>query len=294
MSQTINLHMILNHIGDCVFVMILFYNIKDYIEKNNIFINFYCLSEFHKQLNEFNVSNNIKLLDYKEEGLNIHPTNNHFDYNFLKNIIGISFNEFYVNFYNNLLKELNINYTLTNLSYKDEDLLVRYNNLNNKYNNELKNIDFLVINSIPFSKQIEYIETDWNNFCIKLNNKYNIITTKKIEGIKCTLDYDLTLKDIASISTNIKNIIGINTGVIVGLFNEYTLTNIDNCYYFDHNVFYSYPKFKKVNNLNDLEFLFNDKLIENFNNNIEISYSYDNYYIFLIIFILIFLFLYYC
>ena len=59
------------HLGDSVFIMILFYNIKDYIENNNIIINYYCLHTYHNQLNEFICSNNIKLLDFTDSTPNI-------------------------------------------------------------------------------------------------------------------------------------------------------------------------------------------------------------------------------
>ena len=89
------------------------------------------------------------------------------------------------------------------------------------------------LNWRPFEEAREFARglglksgADWNNFCIILNKKYKIITTKKVDGILCTLDDNLSLKDIASLSTNIKNIIAINTGVVPGLLNEYTLNNI--------------------------------------------------------------------
>lgn len=280
MSNIINLYNSF-HLGDNVFTMILFYNIKDYIEKNDIIINYYCKNEYHKQINEFNVSKNVNILDYKEEGINVWIGNQDLNYNYFNNFVNseIGFNDFYVNFFNNLLKKCNIDYNLTKLSYSDEDLLIRFNNLNKKHNNIFSNIDILVINSIPLSNQLIYIEEEWNNFCKVLNKKYNIITTKKIDNIKCTLDYNLTVKDIAALSINIKNIIAINTGVLPGLLNEYTLNNINILYYFDDNNTYSYPKFKKLNNLNELNFLIENETFKNV--------KYNNYNINYIIFLLL-------
>ena len=248
------------HLGDSVFMMILFYNIKDYIENNNIIINYYCNENYHNQLNEFNCTNNVKLLNYTENniGLNVWIGNNNLKYNYFNN--NLPLNDFYVIFFNQLLELCDIKYKINYLMYKDEKLLNRYN----KYNN----IDYLIINSVPLSNQYNYNEDDWNNLCIKLNQKYKIITTKKIDGILCTLDDNLTIKDIASLSTQIKNIIGVNTGVMPGLFNEYTLNNINVLYYFDDNVTYSYSKFVKKTNINDLNFLVNDTKLETFNDNI--------------------------
>jgi hypothetical protein len=116
------------------------------------------------------------------------------------------------------------------------------------------------------SGQINYNEDGWNNLCEQLNKKYKIITTKKVNNIFCTLDEQLTIKDIAALSTNIKKIIAVNTGIITGLFNEYTLNNIKVLYFFDDYATYSYPKFEKVNAIEDLKFLYEDKQIEQFGN----------------------------
>jgi len=39
--------------------------------------------------------------------------------------------------------------------------------------------------------------------CDMYNKKYKIVTTKKIKNINCTLDDDLTIKDIAAISIHL-------------------------------------------------------------------------------------------
>jgi hypothetical protein len=213
--------------------------------------------------------------------------NQEFEYNYFNNFVnsGIGFNDFYVNFFNKLLKKCNIDYNLTKLSYIDNDLIYRYNNLNEKYNNIFSNIDILIINSIPLSNQLIYIEEDWDIFCINLNKKYNIITTKKIDDIKCTLDYDLTVKDIAGISIHIKKIIAVNTGVLVGLLNEYTLNNVESVYYIQDNLIYTYPKFKKFNNLNELNFLTENETFKNVKKN---NYKI-NHIIYLLLLLLLFM-----
>jgi hypothetical protein len=49
------------HLGDNVFNLIFFNNIKDYLENNNIFINYYCESKYFEQLQEFIQSDKIIL-----------------------------------------------------------------------------------------------------------------------------------------------------------------------------------------------------------------------------------------
>jgi hypothetical protein len=50
---------------------------------------------------------------------------------------------------------------------------------------------------------------------------------QKVENIKCTRDYNLTAKDIAAISLNIKRFIVIESGIIAGLYNDYLVDNLD-------------------------------------------------------------------
>jgi len=231
------------HLGDSIFMMILFYNIKNYIENNNIIINYYCNIEYHKQLNEFICSNNINLLNYtgSENGLNVWIGNTEFEINYFNHNNKTSYNDFYIIFFNQLLNKINIPYKIEYLQYSDPELLSRYDRLNDKY----KNIDYLIINSIPLSGQFYYNENNWATLCIELNKKYRIVTTKKVNDILCTLDDNLTVKDIAALSIKVKKIIAVNTGVVPGLLNEYTLNNVEEFYYYDNSLFYSYPKFIK-------------------------------------------------
>ena len=77
-----------------------------------------------------------------------------------------------------------------------------------------------------------------------LDEKYSIVTTKKIEGINCTRDDNLTVKNIGALSTKVKVIIAINTGVVPALLNTYTLSTVKKFYIFDNRVgCYSYPMY---------------------------------------------------
>ena len=62
----------------------------------------------------------------------------------------------------------------------------------------------------------------------------------------------LTIKNIASISTNSKIIIAVNSGVLPGLLNEITLKNAKKIYIFDKNNYYSYPNFVNKTNINQI------------------------------------------
>ena len=109
--------------------------------------------------------------------------------------------------------------------------------------------------------QFSYSEKNWS-YCInKLNERYKIATTKKIENILSTTDHNLTIKDIAALSTNVKIVIAINTGVLPGLLNMYTLNNVKKFYTFDNKRWYTYPNFERKNKLIDITFAELDKYI---------------------------------
>ena len=55
------------HLGDNVFNLIFFNNIKNYLENNNITIYYYCQSMYFEQLQEFVQSSKIILCDIKNK-----------------------------------------------------------------------------------------------------------------------------------------------------------------------------------------------------------------------------------
>ena len=132
--------------------------------------------------------------------------------------------------------------------YDDPTLLTLYDNLLDKY----KDIDILIINSIPLSKQYHYVESEWESYITELNKQFNIATTKKVDGVKCTLDDNYTTLDIAAISTRAKVIIAINTGPFAPLLNTYTLNNVRKVFIFDQNRYYSYPHFENKNKIDEI------------------------------------------
>jgi hypothetical protein len=250
------------HLGDNIFNMILFYNLKKYIEHNNILIYYYCQSKYLNQVIEFIPSKNIHLfsIDKKpKNSLQIWVNNKYFGYNHDNtDNQKISFNKFYINFFNIVLNKIFIPIKLTNLLYFDTDLLNKYENIHEKY----KNIDILILNSEPLSGQYNYNKQEWDNYIILLNTKYKIVTTTKVNDTTLsTMDDNLTIKNIAALSTKVKIIIAINSGVVPGLLNSYTLINIKQFYTFDDRCFYSYPNFISKLKITDITFQELDKYI---------------------------------
>lgn len=252
------------HLGDNIFNFILFYNIKDYIENNNIYIEYYCYSYYYDQVKEFNCSKNITLYTIEEcgkQGIQLWIGNSDFEihnFNFFttdKQEKGLD--EFLVIFFNQFLKIAIIDVKINKFEYQDNDLQVRYKQINSKTNNKYLNLDVLILNSIAMSGQY-YEQDSWVDFIKKINKKKRIATTEKIDDIVCTRDDNLTIKDIAAISTCAKIIIMVNSGVAPGLFNNETLNYVKAIYCFDYNYIYKNPVIKDTQNIDELYFLIDD------------------------------------
>ena len=238
------------HLGDNVFNIIFFNKIKNFLEKNEIVIHYYLKYIYILQVKEFITTPNIILKNYIEsnnKNLQYHLWIDDKSYKYRIETIDrnqVAYNIFYTNFFNNFIRQLNWQTQINNIIYIDSDLLNRYNKLHDKY----KNIDILIINSLPLSNQLNYEEAKWNKLCLYFNSKYNIVTTKKVANITCTLDHSLTIKNIAALSTHVKIIISVNTGIVPGLFNIYTLNNMLHFYNFDNLCFYSFKDYNKFTN----------------------------------------------
>lgn len=224
----------LAHLGDCIYSIIMFSHIKDYIETNKIIFYFYCLDENLKEVIDFNNSNNIIILPSSRATTSHHIYDlwigsSEYKYNWYSFIDQtetiLNYDVFFKTYYNKLFSILNIPIKIEKFTYNDDDLVTRCNNINATTNNAFMNIDFFINNGAPRSGQLDYNLDEWNAFIIELSKKYNVITTQKVHGIKCTRDYNLTVKDIAAVSLNIPKFIAIESGVITGLYNKFVVDN---------------------------------------------------------------------
>ena len=241
-------------LGDNVFNFILFSQLKNYIETNNIHIYYYAKNEYLYQLKEFIYSENIFLRSLEDK-----PNNSielWINYGFFEcrhdcQNLPINFNYYYKMFFNKVLNKLNIHLSINRLLYVDNNLIDIYNNIPDKY----KKFDILILNSQPSSGQYNYNKDEWDTYIINLvNNGYNVLTTTKVFDLISTADDNLTIKDIAALSTKAQIIIAINSGVVPGLLNNITLLNVKHIYIFDDKCYYSYPNFENKNFINDITF----------------------------------------
>ncbi len=250
-----------NHLGDTIFCFICFYHIKNYIEQNDIQIFFFCNDSNIRQLSEFKYSRNINIfpIGNMPENEEVHDLwiGQSIEYNYYDAVSYKNeyFNVFLSNFYNIFLQKINIPIRIDNFIYDDAGLYVRCAEINHRTNDKYKNIDFLFNNSRPFSGQIDYDEYEWDNFAIELSKKYNIVTTKKVGGIKCTLEDNLTVRDIAAISSGIKKFILLGNGVAAGLMNKYIVHDAEIVYYLCGRDVLSFPNFVNKTHINQMSFL---------------------------------------
>lgn len=245
------------HLGDQVFNFILFYNIKDYIEANDITIHYYCNKEYHWQISEFNCSKNILIFELSpdmKDGLHVWIGDRIYDICWYTQADAFQrkLNLFYVAFFNEILQKLKIPVQFRKLEYTDPELLTRYDKVNQRCNNKYAELDFLILNSTALSGQYYRNDAEWNPLILKLNEKYRIVTTEKVPGVHCTQDDRLSIKDIAAVSTRVKKIIAVTSGVVTGLFNTYTLNNVEVIYTFSYNDCFEHPKIISKTNINDL------------------------------------------
>ena len=155
----------------------------------------------------------------------------------------------YNNYFNEVSNTLKIPIYINDFLNTDKQLLKEYENLDDKF----KNLDILIINSIPLGNQYIVDEKSWDNFILNLfNNNFKIATTKKVSNINCTLDKSLSIYQIGAISTHSKIIIAINTGPTSAIFNIFTLNYVKKIYLFDDKVTFSYSKIKHCNSLEDI------------------------------------------
>jgi hypothetical protein len=132
----------------------------------------------------------------------------------------IAYDKMYIEWYSLLEQK----YGLPNPIKTSEDFKLKFKGLED-YDLE-KEYNVLIINSIPQSGQYYYEEDLFKKLSYHLINQgYDIITTRKIDNIECTLDYNYNLTQIAKISTKTPIIIAVHTGPLVLCLNKITLAN---------------------------------------------------------------------
>ena len=162
------------------------------------------------------------------------------------------FNRFYIRISNILHITVPTHYT--NFFQNEPYLEEIYNRLNPKF----KDVDILILNSVPQSAQFRgYDKNRFNLICIKLRaSPYKIVTTTHVNNdIVCTFDDHLNIQDIGAISTKAKYIIAVLSGPMTACFNKLTIENVrgifllcDKKYNFKHKKITTYDKLTRLHN----------------------------------------------
>ena len=242
------------HLGDNIFNICYFNKISSYLKENNIIVFYYLKEKYIQEVLEFLITQYVILIGIENEteiGIHFWIGNKDLLYNIHHQSENnyLSFNDMYVKFFNVFSDMIGIPKYIDTIIYSDEDLLHRYNMLDEKY----KNIDVLIINSIPLSGQLLYNEFNWKFLVHIFNKNYNVVTTKKVDNIKCTLDDGLSIKTIGALSIHAKIIISVNTGVTTGILNSYTLNNVKGVFIFDRGCHYNFEKFYNYKTLDEID-----------------------------------------
>jgi hypothetical protein len=218
------------HLGDCIFTLINIICNRDELVQKKRYVHFYVEPNHIKQLEEFIPNEYVKLHPLSEKPESAVDTWLGNSLGNVQNNLGDDFMAFLSDHFNKLAPTTGLG-KMEKFQYEDPDLLVRYAKL--PY--ECKDCDILIINSLPQSGQYRLDDDEWNSLINDLHKRYKIITTRKVAGVPCTLDFNLTVKGIATVSTGVKYIIGVNTGPLVGCFNTYTFNNVKKWYIFVNN-----------------------------------------------------------
>lgn len=215
------------HLGDSIYSLIYLNN----IEIENIEYSFN--SSYYNELNNHNYKN-ISLTN-DMNGIDLWIQANNFWGKYITNNKNkyIYYDDFYLNFYNDLSDKYKIKSNFNDLY----DILYYHPNIEN---NRFENYDYFIMNSVPLSGQYKYNKNDFIYFVNKLvYSGYKIITTEKIDNVECTRDFNMNLLDIANLSIGCKNIIGVHSSPYSTALNKKSIDSVENWYVLnDKNISY--------------------------------------------------------
>lgn len=250
--KTINCHNFY-HLGDCIEALHFLINAA---KLNNVQFNFLCNTAYHNQLQEFiGTFDGVKLLT-RPVGPSIDTWIGAHNYGDIceksNKIFGKDSDQgtFFLLLAGILSNIMNIECpfsTKTDMIY-NEDVLNEPCKHNETY-------DYLFINSknqsIPFPNFEQEIVSMMK--ILKTKNR-SVITTTKVDNTPCTLDYNLSVVEIARLSKNVKNIIAVNTGPLHLCMNKWSLPTIEKFIVWSPAETFNYgSNFKSVKFLSEIE-----------------------------------------
>lgn len=250
--KTINCHNFY-HLGDCIETLHFLINATKH---NDVSFNFLCNPTYHHQLQEFiGNTDKIKLINELKES-SIDTWIGAYNYGDIckksDEIFGKDSDQgtFFLLLSKILSNIMNIKCPFI---YKN-DMIYNQETLNKKCKHT-QTYDYLFINSknqsIPFPNFEQEIVSMMK--ILKTKNR-SVITTAKVDNTPCTLDYNLSVVEIARLSKNVKNIIAVNTGPLHLCMNKWSLPTIEKFIVWSPAETFNYgSNFKSVKFLSEIE-----------------------------------------
>lgn len=254
--KTINCHNHF-HIGDCVETL---HYLANVVEKNDIFFNFACDPNYHFQLNEMirDYSDKIKLVantqlpsDSVETWVAGYGDHSSMNNNSVQLTGYLDQATVFLIHWTRISQIIEVNCPFTTKN----DLIYNQKILSEDCSHN-KNYDYLFINSIPLSGQLpSYSNSECINFINGVINKNKtIMTTRKMENVPCTLDYNLSIVEIGKLAKNVRNVVAVNTGPLHLCMNKWSLSNINNIIIWSTAETFGYGNnFKTVKTLKEID-----------------------------------------
>lgn len=242
--RTINIHNEY-HLGDNIFTI---HFLNKYVD-TNISFNYYVNEPYINELLKHIKNKNINLLPLHprpNDSYNMWIGDEDYYYNIIEKL-DFKYDLFYVNFFKKTSEKLDLESKINSI----EDMLFDNSNYQIDHPN---GYNYLIINSVPFSKQFNYVEGDFIKLCDYFNDKgITFITTKKVKEYECTLDFDMSIVDIGNLSNKCENIIGVNTAPLITTFTKQNIGLVNKRFILDKTLTFSYnDRIIQINNVNDI------------------------------------------
>ena len=197
--------------------------------------------------------NNIK--SSHEDYINSWIGSDGFYYEYVKNKTINYLDVFYYEWFEHLSKKINLPTPIKS----NMDMIYTHPSLETKTDK----YEILFNNSYPMSGQFNKDEiVDFDEIIKIFNEKYKIITTRKIDNIDCTLDKNLNLVEIGQLSKNCEIIAGVNNSVMIPTLNNLSIEKTKRWFIFDtYNTFSFNDRIVHIKNINDFKEIINKKNI---------------------------------
>lgn len=119
----------------------------------------------------------------------------------------LDFVQFYIIFFDKLSARIGLENPIKN----NQDFIFKGELFTNKAKS-FSHYDWFIVNSPPLSGQFKSGIAELDKFCMQLSKRFSVITTHKIKDIPCTVDFGMSMSEIAAQSINCGFHLMISTG----------------------------------------------------------------------------------